>query len=855
MLIATARNRKSKKWRNEELSWYQLLDRLHDPVRTHETAREYRAMSKEDRDAVKDVGGFVGGRIDNGRRIVQNVRDRCLVTLDADNAEPGQWEAYRALWDYTCAVYSTHSHSPEHPRLRWVFPLTRPVTVEEYEPVARRLAECVGLNSMDVSTYEAHRLMYWPSCSSDAEYEFHSLDGVVADPDELLRSYDPHDPEGWRDTSLWPVANREREVVTRELRHQGDPEGKPGMVGLFCRAYDVPSAIEELLPGVYSPAGEGRYTYNGGSTSGGAVLYDGGSFLYSHHATDPCCGRLVNAFDLVRIHRFGGLDEGSGEQDTTRLPSYRAMLDWAASDPVVKRRMADERIARVMADFGDLTVSEDMDAGTPHGRAGGAGTGTGTNTGANADANTDTGKEGTGSGDWTAGLDVNHKTGECEPTINNAYLILCNDRNISDSFAINELHGLPVIRRGVPWHPVIKDKLNGDLWTDADNSELRAYMETAWGLSSRDRIQDALDIVRTRNAFHPVREYLTGLRWDGVERVDTLLIRYLGAEDSEYTRAVTRKWLCAAVKRAMEPGCKFDNMLVLVGPQGVGKSRLAYILSRGWFTDSLGRMDASNAAFERLAGVWIAEVAELAAAKRSEVEDIKNFISKQTDTFRRAYQRETVTYPRQCVFYGTTNDTDFLRDRTGARRFWPVGVTGVDRGVLSGLEDEVDMVWAEAVVLYRAGETLWLDDEKIVRQAETQWDLYSVEDEESTMAGLIEEYLNTPVPLDWFDMSVQDRRRWLDGDTLIDRGSVKTAPFTRTCVRDIKAVLFRDETVGKDYRSTMIGRVLSRLPGWTKSSAARFGVFGVQKAWQLTLAGQRKRAAQEKNITEDRLMS
>ena len=123
------------------------------------------------------------------------------------------------------------------------------------------------------------------------------------------------------------------------------------------------------------------------------------------------------------------------------------------------------------------------------------------------------------------------------------------------------------------------------------------------------------------------------------------------------------------------------------------------------------------------------------------------------------------------------------------------------------------------------------------------------------MAGLIEEYLNTPVPLDWFDMSVQDRRRWLDGDTLIDRGSVKTAPFTRTCVRDIKAVLLRDETVGRDYRSTMIGRILSRLPGWTKSCAARFGVFGVQKAWRLTLEGEQKRAAREKNSTEDRLMS
>lgn len=817
MIIALGRSRKDTKWRNTEMTWEQMLDRLRVPTRTRETAREYRAMSKEDKTLAKDVGGFVGGRIDGGRRLQENVKYRTLVTLDADRAPRGMWDNYAVLWDYTCAVYSTHSHTAEEPRLRWVFPLSRAVTPEEYEPVARKLAEIVGLDAMDPSTYEIHRLMYWPSVCSDGEYEFHELDGVLVEPDALLREYDPADPDGWKDSSRWPIGRQEREVVAHEATHQGDPETKPGMVGLFCRTYDVPMAMETFLPGVYEEAGEGRYTFVGGSTSGGAVLYNNGAFLYSHHATDPCSMQLVNAFDLVRIHRFGALDESQTTQEVTRRKSYQAMLELAANDPGVREQQGRERQAEADAAFADLVSDpEDMDADKAEESE-------------NSAENTPEKGEVPA---WVKQLTLTPKTGLPEITVENVVLILSNAWG-EGALAVNELKGRPVIRRPLPWHRRVADRRNGDQWTDADNANLRLYMEKYWGIVGKDKVQDGLDIVAERGRFNPVQEYLSGLVWDGTERLDTMLVRWLGAEDTEYTRAVTRKWMCAAVKRAKQPGCKFDEMLVLAGPQGIGKSRLASILSRGWFTDSLGRMDSSKDAYERLAGAWIAEVAELAAAKRSEVEDIKNFISKQEDTFRRAYQRETATYPRACVFYGTTNNAEFLRDRTGARRFWPVQCEGTgDHGVLHGLEAEVDQLWAEAVVRLAAGEDLWLTEASEQEAAAEQWDRFAVQDDEDELFGVVQAYLDMPIPINWEDMSQSDRRNWVRGETLVDRDQVKTEARKEVCIREIKAELLGEDVGGHTDSSYKLARIMNSMPGWVKAGKTkRTRFYGVQKVY------------------------
>lgn len=820
MKIATAGSRTSRRWKTIDVSWDWLLERLRTPKRTGETMREYRSMSRDEQSARKDVGGFVGGALSGGRRTAAAVTERWLVTLDADAASPGDWDNFTALWDCRACLYSTHSHTPEAPRLRWVIPLRRAVTPEEYPAVARKVAEWIDIEQMDPTTYQPERLMYWPSCPEDGEYVFREQDGPILDPDSVLAEYGPGD--AWRDASLWPISEKETTVVLREARRQGDPESKPGIVGKFCRAFDIDAAIERFLPGVYTPcelpSGQPRYTYTGGSSSGGAVVYEGGKFLYSHHATDPAGGMLCNAFDLVRVHKFGEMDADCQQQEITRRPSYQAMCAFVTGDEACRRAFLAEHLAEADADFadmGELAKPGGAQAGTPEQTAAGgqadAGAGAQTHTAARTHAPA---HEETPDDTWLAELGVNRKTGEADSTIANAALILRNDPRLRGAFAINQFSMRPVVRRDLPWRRA-KD---GDLWEDADDANLLLYMEQKWQLVGENKIRNAWTVVANENAYHPVREYLDELVWDGTERLDTLLVRYMGAEDTPYTRAVTRKWMTAAVKRMYQPGCKFDAMLVLVGAQGIGKSRLAAILSRGWFTDSLTCMDGKEA-YEAIRGSWIIEVAELAAARRSEQEAQKKFISSQVDTYRPAYGRNVVSLPRQCVFYGSTNDMEPLKDDTGARRYWPVLCAGVNHGQHIGLEAEVDQLWAEAVVRYRAGETLWLDDQAVAEEAQAAQERMTVQD---TALGELMEYLDTPLPDNWETRTPEERRAYIWGDTLDDH---TTATHLRTCV---SAVEIRVELLGepratfkRDQVSAGILSALNRAPGWTKGKKRR----------------------------------
>lgn len=799
MIIAVGKSRRDTRWRNMNVSWDALVARLSEVHRTHETMREYRAMSREEQGRVKDIGGFVGGQLNGTHRKNDAVIDRCLVTLDADNAYPDLWDDLMVTWDGEMLCYSTHSHTPEKPRLRFVIPLKRAVTPEEYPAVARKLAERIGIETMDPSTYEAARLMYWASCPSDAEPFLAHVSGELIDPDEVLSEYGLG--AAWRDTTLWPIAKGEQEVRVKEARRQGDPTEKPGIIGLFCRTYTIEDAMDELIPGVYEPAGNGRYTYVAGSTAAGAVCYED-KFLYSHHGTDPCGGQLVNAFDLVRIHKFGDKDEGLESQEVTRRPSYQAMCEFAAGLDKVKRQLVSEQ-------------SRALDGLT--------------------DEPDESGEDGDG---WTERPTVNTKTGLVEPTVDNIRILLLNDPALQGVAAYNQLKGRPVLVRRAPWDWREGDvPEDGEPWTDADNAGLRNYFERKWKIVAKDKIQDGLELVRKINAFDPVRDYLTGLAWDGVERLDTMLIRWMGAEDNRYVRAVTRKWMCAAVKRALYPGCKFDNMLILVGRQGIGKSNLARALSRGWFTDSLGRMDSSKDAYERLSGVWIAEVAELAATQKSEIEDIKNFISKQEDTFRRAYARETETFPRRCVFYGTTNDPEFLRDRTGARRFWPVEVVGFDNGQLRGLEDEVDQLWAEAAVRYRAGEVLWLDDAQIAGMAREAQDAHTAVDD---WQYTIQTYLETLLPEDWEERDRLQRRAYFDYESagaVGDLGAARegTVPRRQVSTAELRWECFGLKTDGKgnDTSARRIANLMNNLPGWERiRKPYKHKCYGVVRGWE-----------------------
>lgn len=347
--IATAVKRTQKRWKNKTLSWASFLDRLSKPTVTPETVAEWKKMTLAQQDDVKDVGGFVGGWLKDGRRKAGNVQNRTLLTLDVDFPAPDQNLFYDAvmLWDFAFAVYSTHKYSPKNPRIRFVIPLARPVTSEEYVPITRKVAEDLGMDHFDDSTYQPERLMYWPSHSENATYFFDYQQGDLLDPDGVLSEFDD-----WTDSSFWPTSTREVEVHQHEAKLAGNPLTKPGIIGAFNRVFPIQEAIEKFLPDIYAPTShDDRYTYIPGSTTGGLVLYDE-VFAYSHHGTDPTGGELTNAFDLVRIHKFGDLDARSkADTPVTSRPSYKKMREFALEDPEVYKEWQDSVVGDATADF------------------------------------------------------------------------------------------------------------------------------------------------------------------------------------------------------------------------------------------------------------------------------------------------------------------------------------------------------------------------------------------------------------------------------------------------------------------------------------------------------------------------
>lgn len=752
--IALGNSRKTKTWKNKPMQWSALLDRLAKETRTPETVAEYKAMSRDKQSDVKDVGGFVGGYCNNGSR--SDIRFRSILCLDADYADNDLWDDWGLLYGNAAAVYSTHKHTREKPRLRLVVPLSRNVTPDEYQAIGRRVAATLGIDKFDDTSYQPQRMMYWPSTSQDGDYFFEYVDADFMDADAVLATY--HD---WRDVSSWPMSSRVAEVVKKTAAKQKDPLTLRGVVGAFCRAYTIQEAIEQYVP-TYTPCDEpNRYTYTEGSTAAGVVIYED-KFSFSHHATDPASGQLCNAFHLVRLHHFADLDADT-DPDTpiTSRPSYKAMSQMVIEDKKAKAQMVTDRMAEAAEDFEELPEE----------------------------------------GDWRGKLKVTEKGGIAQ-TIDNVVIILTHDPKLAGRLALNEMEHNIVTLSSLPWRKV----KSPSQWTDADDAALRHYLERVYGLSTKDKIFDAVNVVAQRGAFHPVREYLESCTWDGVPRVETLLVDYLGAEDNEYTRAVTRKTLVAAVARIFRPGCKFDYMLTIRGRQGLGKSNLIARLGGQWFSDSFTTLQGKEA-YEQVMGVWIMEVGELAGMRKAEAETIKLYVSKQSDRFRPAYGRRMQEFPRQCIFIGTTNETQFLRDTTGNRRFWVVDTPNdPERDMWEDLTPEtVRLIWGEAVELYRKGEKLYLSKklEAMAREVQESYE------EENPKAGLVQDYLERLLPEGWDDLDLYARRQWLETDAV---GTVK-----RTTVSTVEVWT---EALGGNpdkfdrYTGKEIRDIMARFPEW-----------------------------------------
>lgn len=776
--ISLGKHRADTAWKPEYWTWDEFIERLRKVRRTAETMAQYDKMSVPNKGKAKDGPAFVGGLITGGRRKKESVDTRSLVTLDADFADDGfSFAVELILGGRAYAIYSTHSHRPSKQKFRLIVPTDRSMSPDEYAAVSRKLAEQIGITYFDKTTFDVHRLMYWPSCSKDAEPVLEVAEGDALPVDDVLGQY-----EDWQDVAAWPRHPEETRALKNVATKAQDPREKLGTIGLFCRAFSIEEGIETFLSDVYTTGTIlHRYTYTRGSSANGLEVYPDQDLAYSHQDSDPISdGRTYNLFDLVRVHKFGHLDERLADTFNGIRPSQTAMEQFASRQDAVKLLAARERDQ----EYSEMFNEEDLEEPEP-------------------------GTE--DEEDWMTKLVRHSKTSELLPTPGNIELILSNGE-WKGVLAYDAFGNTEVIRKPLPWRDRERKQDAYEPWLGEDDKRLRHWFGKKHQIKGANTIIDAFTEVTRKNRFHPIKEYLEAQHWDGTSRIERVFIDYLGAPNTHYVRQVTRKSLLAAVARLYQPGCKFDEMLVLVGPQGAGKSSLLAKLGRKWFSDSLRTFENKEAG-EHLQSGWIFEIGELSAMKKTEVEEVKAFLSKTEDRYRVAYDRQVSEFPRKCVFFGTTNTRDFLRDATGNRRFWPVEIDA-SKAKWSHwdhlTDDVVGQIWAEALHLYRYGEGLALDSEARDEAKKLQETHMQLDPRE----GLIQE--------------------WLDSEELdeLDRPSGQIRQ--RVCAAQIWV-----ECLGKrrgdmnSWEGKVIMDILRRIPGWEeRNGKAKIRGYGVQRVFE-----------------------
>ena len=778
--IAVCNHRNNSKYKNQEKPWSYIKDRNRRPIRTTETAEEYPKLPKEKRDELKDHGGFVGGWLKGGIRKNGNVISRCIGALDADNI--GADDDFlgitrKALEGVEYFIYSTHKHRPEAPRYRIVILFDREVSEDEYPALMRMVARQIGMDFFDDSTYQSNRMMYWSSCPSNGVFFFEEGFGEPMTVDRYLGMY-----ADWHDTTQWPTSTRQSEVVKHSVRQQQDPLSKDGLIGAFCRTYfPITEAIHTFLSDVYAPSAvEGRYDYIPADSNAGVVIYDD-KFVYSHHATDPACEKLLNAFDLVRIHLFG---------DDDPKKTYKQMCDLALQQDAVKLTLDRERRERADEDF---AADDDRD--------------------------------------WTSQLRYQPRSQILENSVWNLMLILNNDPDFAN-FGYNELANRVQVTGPVPWDRPTDNKF----WRDADTAQLKALLDTRYvSFSSRNHDVCFAKVADDRR-FHPIRDYLDSLPpWDGECRVDSLFIRCLEADDTEYVRTVTRRLFAAAVARVYQPGIKFDCLTVIDGAQGIGKSTLLKeLVGDEYYSETLSLTDLDDkTGAEKLQGYWVIEIGELAGMKKADVEKVKGFLSTTDDKYRPSYGRVVESHPRQCVVIATVNgERGYLRDITGNRRFWIIKCRQKEQArKWSFTKEERDQIWAEAVALWRGGEKLYLEDTELPAAEALQREAMELDERQ----GIVEEYLNTLLPDNWDGMDLYERRNYLSVqyDPTQPRGTTVRKAVSNV---EIWAECFgKNPSEMKPADSYAIAALMMRVEGWERTEKIRrIPVYGRQRLYLKT---------------------
>lgn len=707
----------------------------------------------------KECGGYILGKLKkNGERTSANIASRSAVTLDADRADEDFLTRVDLSFRNALIVHSTYQHMNGTEGPR--YRLIIPVD-RDLRPEEYRPAARQLMKQLGEQYFDR-------TADEAARFMFKPAAEIPELYETLVIEGEAVSADRLLEDTLIP---------DHVLKTKRDPFSLAGLAGTFNRIYTDFGELVETYDLPYEHEGSDRWHLVGASSVAGMGEVSDGLW-YSHHAGDPVHGHAQTAFDLVRIHRFGEQDAGTSEKTPiNRLPSYKSMLDLAAEDPRVKDDL--------LSDFDKL---DDAVAGDE------------------ADDS------------WTNRLAVG-RNGKTNDDVHTWTLIRRNDE-VFRGLSLNEMTAGIETRVDLPWRE--KDEPS-PTFNRNDRHELRTRIEKLYGFRpERSYLDDMVNATAAAQSYHPIRDYLRGLEWDGVERVETCLP---GVRPTRYTRFVARRAMIAAVARIMEPGCKWDHMPILYGKEGLGKSYWIHRISLG-FSAALGRIGDKDTLLT-MQRSWFMVSDEGHAIKGTSFDAQKEFLTRTEDTFRRPYDVEAQTIKRHSVIWGTTNDKSFLTRAEGNRRF--LIVSAEDPIDFEDLTDEyVAQVWAEAVVYYQLGEQWHLtDEESAIAKAERE--LYTLEDPSE---GMVREYLETLFPSKWEDKAPEERAWWYRtrGDELSEKG---TRRLEQVCTAQILV-----EALGRrmgewrpdDLRS--IADTLDRVDGWTALPGKRdVPKYGPQRVW------------------------
>lgn len=617
------------------------------------------------------------------RRMKKTVDSRWHLTLDVEGCSTDVLDRMKEL-PLDGFLYSTFRHTAESPRFRLILRTTRAMTPDEFEIVTKEFCECNFADFqgdwnqwIDSCSWKTAQAMLGPAGFADSEVIQHVLNGDPIDPDEYLKL--AHERELQKKSEEKSAkatrrAQRSHEKRGERLESRKDPRTLRGIRGAFNSTYDVRTAISTFLNDVMIPEGD-RYRLADADSDAGIVVFDhSGSpaFTFSHHTNHPYSGKAYDAFDTVRLYKFGHLDASApaGTKDK-RLPSWKKMIELCRDDekvswPVESSWFQDSP-PRIFAEhepwMDELYLYEDTQ--------------------------------------WARASEAD-----------NIGLILDNDPVLRGAFGLNTMTGEVNVIRDLPWSRPSESDVKKSMQvpytvSDEDLGNVQRYINRNY-VKGRLGIRELSTYIRTaslRFSFSPIQQFIENLPpWDGKPRIETMLQTYLGAPDDALTREASEKFMVGMVNRCYKPGCYFEYTLILHGPQRMGKSRFLRALGGDFFSDpaieSLGDKDALRI-LNRSVLIEFAEL-ETFLNSRNSAGKIKGFLSRREDTFRLPYAINPIDLPRHFVCAGTSNDTSYLRDNTGNRRFWCIHLDGHTRFRTMDEEDRLQ-IWAEATALYNSG--------------------------------------------------------------------------------------------------------------------------------------------------------